>query len=1265
MNTPFGQYQAPKWAQKLVGSLTIVAMVLFTAGPLLAVPQVARATDDDNVKICHATSSESNPWNAISVDDDAVSTHLGHGDFLYAGPNGTNQQEDAWCEENAPSDEPTPSVENSCPLPDALGDVTAETINAVPGGEDDLQEILDDASYTLNANTDQKQFQVWNVSANSEVVIDAEYVKDIAGNEAVFGYYKDGLMTNFVPVFKTGAITGQESVPLYSDGPFTINTGAAGTLGFAIKTFNSNVSAGDFATQNSLNAGSLDHVVVYNPASNKYVLAFEDLSLGDSDYNDLVVDIQLSCNLLCTLNDHETTVVSDISTQENGGDSFLVDISNTVGIQLHTAWTAVISGASWIWGENPPSDTVNNLTETFTKTFSVPGTVTGNATLKIAADNSYKVWVNIGANPLPVCEGATENNFATVYDCVIPQAQLVSGLNTLTFEVKNWAQSGGTRESNPAGLLYSITVNSQTCDLPEPETTIKVTKLVVGGGQEYDASDFPLFVDDTAVTSGVTNDFEPGTYTIHETGNEDFVPTFSGDCVADQTNQTRINAIADWKAKKQALEDAIAENPSSPSNPQREAMLVDVNAKIAALLNALTATLTVAEGEDAECTITNTKVTTTPVCDADVNLLQNSGFETPSVTNGALWDIFDSAATSWLTNWINPSGAPLTAMLELQKDGLSGWNATSVGGQWAELDSDWDGPSGSSSGEAGAVSISQDISTIPGATYQVSFDFSARPGTVAGDNNIESLYNNTLGVATGATPGVGNTAWSNYSYTFVAAGGTTNVAFRDATGNLNNSLGSFIDNASVRCVQPPVPPNTATVVASKIVCDAESDLPEWGADGGPNITATTAQDYVNASDGACRLVPNWQFEWAPESATNPGDNTTGVTGGAWTASGMTNGSGVVSMLVPATSGLTWFREVNQSGYIPFAGLNNGNVSAEFYCNTDVLNYDNYDWIDGITAGQTYYCVAWNVQEEPELGTLIIKKVASNGTGTFTFNVGDEDPIHIATNVPMIGGNSGSGEILLAPGTYNVTEVVPEGWQLDTVACVNDGEVGTNITNGKTITIADNQIVTCTFTNSEHLQHTNPACSDGVDNDDQEDSLADSQDPGCHTDGNAGNSESYDGNDTSESNSTNNGGGGDTPPPQQIFGGGPIGGGGIVAGAFIGPQVLGSSCGLYMDKYLRMGSAKNNKEQVAKLQEFLNKNGFGAFSATGFFGPLTEAAVKAFQTKYAAEILAPWNLTSATGLVYLSTLRQINLLECPDLALQLPNLIPWSQNPTVQ
>jgi hypothetical protein len=52
--------------------------------------------------------------------------------------------------------------------------------------------------------------------------------------------------------------------------------------------------------------------------------------------------------------------------------------------------------------------------------------------------------------------------------------------------------------------------------------------------------------------------------------------------------------------------------------------------------------------------------------------------------------------------------------------------------------------------------------------------------------------------------------------------------------------------------------------------------------------------------------------------------------------------------------------VLKSGYIPFTGVNTNNtVSAEMYCSTDVLHYDNYDFVNPVANGQTYYCVAFN------------------------------------------------------------------------------------------------------------------------------------------------------------------------------------------------------------------------------------------------------------------------------------------------------------------
>jgi uncharacterized repeat protein (TIGR02543 family) len=147
----------------------------------------------------------------------------------------------------------------------------------------------------------------------------------------------------------------------------------------------------------------------------------------------------------------------------------------------------------------------------------------------------------------------------------------------------------------------------------------------------------------------------------------------------------------------------------------------------------------------------------------------------------------------------------------------------------------------------------------------------------------------------------------------------------------------------------------------------------------------------------------------------------------------------------------------------------------------------------------------------------------------------------------------------------------------------------------------------------------------------------------------------------------------TPPPPPSGGGnGPIFGslGGQVLGVSIGPvttggQVLGASCGLFMNKHLKYGSSKNDKDQTGKLQTFLNKWMNAGLPVTGAYGPLTVAAVKNFQAKYSNEILAPWGITTPTGLVYLSTLRQLNLLECPQLSLQLPALVPWSQNPNAQ
>ena len=238
--------------------------------------------------------------------------------------------------------------------------------------------------------------------------------------------------------------------------------------------------------------------------------------------------------------------------------------------------------------------------------------------------------------------------------------------------------------------------------------------------------------------------------------------------------------------------------------------------------------------------------------------------------------------------------------------------------------------------------------------------------------------------------------------------------------------------------------------------------------------------------------------------------------------------------------------------------------------------------------------------------------------------------------------------------YIVCEVLESGWEQTsptllsdgTVACAN-GTVGYGAQSGDgadDFTFKD-------FGNHEILPppQTTYQCSDGLDN--ESDSEIDEADPGCHTDEDANNPNSYDPNDDDETDS------GDIPS-----GGG--GSSGSRSSRSSG-QVLGaetSVCSFAIDTYMRRGY-RNNNEQVKILQALLNKYTGGNLVIDGLFGPLTEGGVNAFQIKYRENILIPWGLTSPTGIFYKTTLVQAKNLECPATILPIPtDLVNWSRNP---
>jgi hypothetical protein len=87
------------------------------------------------------------------------------------------------------------------------------------------------------------------------------------------------------------------------------------------------------------------------------------------------------------------------------------------------------------------------------------------------------------------------------------------------------------------------------------------------------------------------------------------------------------------------------------------------------------------------------------------------------------------------------------------------------------------------------------------------------------------------------------------------------------------------------------------------------------------------------------------------------------------------------------------------------------------------------------------------------------------------------------------------------------------------------------------------------------------------------------------------------------------------------------------------------CAPFITKYIKIG-AVNDAIQVKRLQIFLKYyQGFSDVNETGIYDHATYTAIKAFQSKYAKDVLVPWNLTSATGFVYMTTAKKINELFC--------------------
>jgi hypothetical protein len=231
----------------------------------------------------------------------------------------------------------------------------------------------------------------------------------------------------------------------------------------------------------------------------------------------------------------------------------------------------------------------------------------------------------------------------------------------------------------------------------------------------------------------------------------------------------------------------------------------------------------------------------------------------------------------------------------------------------------------------------------------------------------------------------------------------------------------------------------ATVVAEKIVCTDKNELPKFGT-GGPDITAQTAADWV-ATHESCNFVSGWEFQWTDNQTNDPGDTFVGKADSPWKTFGPTNSSGRTATKInldALTNDRVWFREVLQEGYIPFThSTGNKTESAEFYCHTDVVNYDNREFIKGMQASTTYHCVAWNVPVQAvsapscDLFTAQPSTITRGDSATLAWKTTNAVEAYINQGVGQVALN---GSTVVTPLADIVYELKVIGLEHQTATC---------------------------------------------------------------------------------------------------------------------------------------------------------------------------------------------------------------------------------------
>jgi len=838
-----------------------------------------------------------------------------------------------------PEEPPQEEPENSCVIPDPLQDSSTISFGVSP--EKTLQQILDEeyGLNTIDAVNDETNIQVWNIPVGTaSVTFTATEIASLAGYTNTLGYYTDSDLSTIVPV-------------VYGV-PTVVNTTGISSLGFVLisDTGSEPEVINEYATEKSLNGGN-DQAVVYNHADDTYVIAFEDkpVSGPDKDYNDLVVEVVINdCTEVLAVCEPGKELIVNGSFEEpvvtNGakwdvfgsvlGWSF--DWMNTEGapepvLELHRGVSGWVSAEGSQHAEldgdwfGPSNSSQGGSTKLWQEIATVPGK---EYELKFSfsarpntqeADNKLGVKIN-GTDIFGSPFTKSNNTNQTAWEEFTHKFTATSALTKIKFEDRGTENALGTFLDDVSVMCLEECVETSGSIVSGTNTKVKD---IDGTEQNYGAFEVThTNITNTYWTADDGGDFGAGKWVWSE------------------------DPVTGWTVDKVVT---FEEQFTIVGDPQSAHIFVaaDNDYEVFVNENSVGSNATLNQGHVAP---PGSFVIDPSLLSNGVNTLKvvvtNKGQGGESVNNpgGLIYNLTWTAEDCGN----NPPDDPEEIKYDVTFHKFIDGEVATVG----EFEIEYGTPifNGQKFVLESSNSFSETIEVVANETL-------AWSETTGGESGV-------LPLGTQCTAG-------NYGkyilkgYTFANLFDEAKNLSPDSNASAVISLNSHVIVWNEYCPEP-----TIEISAIKIECTDEALLPNWGAGNVVGLIGeSTASDWLNDTNHpkrqqSCKLVP-WDFQWAPAGTSNPGDETE-YAGNPWTTF-----SGNTSISLSNLNGsYIWVREALKSGYIGFGGQNTTqNVSAEFYCHDDVLNYDNYEWIgqaSPLVAGTTYYCVGWNVPENPTI-----------------------------------------------------------------------------------------------------------------------------------------------------------------------------------------------------------------------------------------------------------------------------------------------------------